>query len=132
MHTPDILTSKINNSANPDEIKQKIWESCRYLMTVTRPVLDFDETNDEYYKGHKVIPGPRADGDLVAKLDENDLDILENQYFIRFWNNATSDNAGDDIAQGLFGVMDKNEADDYERILREQREQRTKPKGVSS
>jgi len=132
MHTPDIITQKINGSVNPEETKQKIWESCRYLMTVERPVLSYDETTDEYYKGHKVIPGPKADGELVAKLDENDLDILENQYFIRFWNNAVSDNAGEDIAQGLYGVMDKTEADDYEKILREQRDKSTKSEGVSS
>lgn len=112
------ITEAINNSPNPEAMKHKFWMKTRYLVAQKPAVAAISVTKPGYYKGRVVIPGPQANPKLSEVLDTHDLNILENQHFIRFVDNKVTETASDDIVQGLYTIMSKAEADEYEHELK--------------
>lgn len=112
------LTERLRQSLNPTADKQKLYESVRYFVAQKPAANDFSDTVDGFYKGHKVIPGPKADVTLGVVLNVTDIRLLESQYFIRFVDNATTEDADDDVRMALFTIMSDSEADEYEAALR--------------
>lgn len=118
-YTSTQLTEQLRHSTNVVEDKQKMFNSVRYFVAQKPAAVDFAETTDGFYKGHKVIPGPKANPNLGPVLNVTDIRLLESQYFIRFVDNATTDDADDDVRMALFTIMSDTEANEYEAKLRE-------------
>jgi len=127
--TSSQITERLRNSKNVIEDKQRLFEQTRYFVAQRPAVNGFTDTIDGYYKGRKVIPGPKADPTVSSVLNVNDVRLLESQYFIRFVDNATTDNAEDDVRMALFTIMSDMEADEYESILRKLSRQPPQIKG---
>jgi len=122
---PDItsgqLTERLRHSMNVLADKQKILDSTRYFVAQKVASNDFSDTIDGFYKGHRVIPGPKADPSVSAYLNVRDIRFLESQYYIRFVDNKTTEDADEDVRAALFVPMTDREADDYEDHLRKLR-----------
>lgn len=118
MPTSTQLTNAINQSPNPAQAEQEIWEKTRYLVA-QKPAAEGETiTMPGYYNGKVVIPGPKADSSISEVLNDNDLNRLKAIHFIRFVDNNTTENASAEMRQALYTVMSKAEADDYEKQLR--------------
>lgn len=122
MVTSTQLTNKINNSPDPLVAEFNIWKNTRYLVSQSPASSDYSETVPGYFEGRFVIPGPKcnvklSDGLGIPTLTINDFQNMKNQYFIRFTDNATTDNASEDIQRAIFTVMSNDEADRYEKEL---------------
>lgn len=111
------LTERLRRSTNVLADKQQMFENVRYFVAQRPAAEDFFETRDGYYKGHKVIPGPKADPKVSPILTVRDIRVLEQVHFIRFVDNLVTDNADDYVRHAIFTIMDKTEADDYEKFL---------------
>lgn len=111
------ITERLRHSTNIPQKKQELFERTRYFIAQKPAVGSFSETTDGYYKGRRVTPGPRANRKVSPVINVRDIAILESQYFIRFVDNATTENADESMRQALFTIMDDAEADDYEREL---------------
>lgn len=111
------LTERLRHSNNVTEDKQKLFENTRYFVAQRPASNDFSETIDGYYKGRKVIPGPKANPGLSPILNVWDIKILEAQYFIRFVDDQVTMGADDELKEALFTIMTDSEADEYEAVL---------------
>lgn len=111
------ITQQVVNSPNPNEMMFKIWEQTRYLVSQKPAADDYLETTDGYYLGRAVIPGPKAEPRFGMIANVNDYDLIRHQYYIRFIDSATTDNAENSISEALFTVMTPSEADEYEAVL---------------
>lgn len=128
------LTERLRHSTNVIADKQKLFENTRYFVAQRPATNSFSETIEGYYKGHAVIPGPKADPRLTPILNVWDIKILEAQYFIRFVDDQVTAGADDELKEALFTIMTDTEADEYEAELRKiQEEERKKraAKGIS-
>ena len=115
------ITRRLQESTNIPRDKQALFEKARYFVAQRPASDDFSETIDGYYKGRKVIPGPKADPKLTSVLNISDVRLMEKQYFIRFVDNITTVGADDSIREALFTIMSPSEADEYEKKLRQLR-----------
>ena len=118
-YTSTQITEQLRQSTNVVADKQKMFEKVRYFVAQKPAAVDFSDTIDGFYKGHKVIPGPKANPTLGPILNVTDIRLLEAQYFIRFVDNQTTDDADDDVRMALFTIMSDSEANEYEARLRE-------------
>lgn len=119
--TTDEITRFVNNAggfAAQEATKQKLWENSRYLVAANIAHSQTSVTKDGYFKGHHVIPGPKCDPTLQPRLRVQDYNILENVHGITLTNYETTDGSSDDIGQALYRIMDNDEADHYEAVLR--------------
>jgi len=115
MATSSQLTDFIRDQKNPKESKFDLWDRCRYLVA-QRPIDDtIDVSNIQYYLGRRVIPGPKANERFGVLVDVDDLDVIEQQYYIRWTDSNTTANADLHIGQALFTIMTTQEADAYEK-----------------
>ena len=122
MVTSTQITNKVNNSPDPLAAEFKIWTNTRYLVSQTPATSDYNETVPGYFEGRFVMPGPKCNKQLsgglgIATLTINDFQDLKNKYFIRFTDNATTDDASEEIRRALFTIMSNDEADRYEKEL---------------
>lgn len=118
MPTSTQLTEMILRSPNPKAAMHKLWDRTRYLVA-QRPATEKDTTTKEgYYNGRVVVPGPLADPTISAVLTNTDLDIVMNQFFIRFVDNSVSAGAEESVVQALYTIMSDAEANEYEAQLR--------------
>lgn len=128
------LTERLRHSQNVVADKQKLFDNTRYFVAQRPASNDFSDTIEGYYKGHAVIPGPKADPKLTPILNVWDIRILESQYFIRFVDDQVTAGADDELKEALFTIMTDAEADEYEKELRkiqeEERKKRARRKGV--
>lgn len=111
------LTERLRRSVNVLEDKQKLFENAQYFVSQTPASENFYETRDGYFRGHKVIPGPKADPKVSPVLNVMDIRYAEQQYFIRFVDNLTTDNADDSVRKAIFTIMTPDEAREYEKYL---------------
>lgn len=125
------LTQRLRHSNNVTADKQQLFENTRYFVA-QRPSSDsFTDTIEGYYKGYKVIPGPKADPRLSPILNVWDIKILEAQYFIRFVDDQVTAGADDELKEALFTIMTDAEADEYEAELRKIQLEERKKRGAS-
>lgn len=117
MATSTQITNKILASSNPKAFKQQMWERTRYLVAQQPASDDYADTLQGYYKGKVVVPGPLANPRVSETLSVFDLDIIEDQYFIRFTDNATTSSAEESVVKALYTIMSDNEANEYEAVL---------------
>lgn len=110
-------TERLRRSTNILADKQKIFENVRYFVAQKPAAEDFYETRDGYFKGHKVIPGPKANPKVSPVLTVRDIRVLEQVHFIRFVDNLTTDNADEHVKMAIFTIMDDGEAREYEKFL---------------
>lgn len=134
MVTSTQLTEKINQQANPMEAMFNMWLKTRYLVAQLPAAADYNETVPGYFHGKYVIPGPKADPKLSTTLGIphttiNDFQTMMNQYYIRFVDNKTTEDAGEDVRRALFTIMSNEDADSYESKLRKYYQDR-KPKSM--
>lgn len=127
-YTSGQITEGLKRSTNILADKQKLFQDARYFVAQKPAAEDFSETCDGYYRGHKVIPGPKANPKLSPILNVRDIRIAEQVHFIRFVDNLTTDGADEDTRRALFTIMDKHEADEYEAVLKRLQEEREKSK----
>ena len=132
MATSEQITAKVNAQADPAGYEYKLWLSARYLVAQKAASPEYTDTKDGYYKGHHVIPGPKADPTLSPKLKEQDWSIIKHKHYIRFVDVKTTQNATNDIGRAIYTRMDNAQADEYEKKLRDLRNGGKKSKGVSS
>lgn len=117
MATSTQITNKILQSSNPRAYEQALWERTRYLVAQKPAAADVDVTQSGYYKGRVVHPGPQANPRVSETLNVLDLDIIKDQFFIRFTDNATTSSAEESVVQALYTIMSDSEADEYEAVL---------------
>ena len=125
------ITNKLKQQPDPMAAMFKIWQKTRYLVAQQPASADYDETTPGYYKGRMVIPGPKADPTVsdtlgIAHLTMSDFQTMMNRNFIRFIDNKTTDNADDSVGRALYTVMDDEEANNYEKLLRKHHDNRRK------
>ena len=125
MATSSQITNYILDSADPKKAKFDIWAATRYLVAQKAASDDYTETTHSFFQGRAVLPGPRANKVFGTIPNVNDLNVMENQYYIRFIDSATTDNADDSVGDALFTVMTASEADEYEEVLREESNKRS-------
>ena len=113
------VTAKIVNHPEPRVQAEAIWANTRYLIAQKPKTEDFAGTDENHYIGRTVIPGPKANPNLVAVLEEQKLDKLMQDYGITFIDFQTTAGADQDVTEAPFTVMSNSEADDYERQLTE-------------
>lgn len=118
------ITHKLKQQPNPAAAEFKIWQKTRYLVAQIPASPDFTGTKISYYKGCMVIPGPKANPEVsdvlgVKHLTMRDFQILKSLHFIRFVDNKTTADAGNEVTQALYTVMADSDADQYEKKLRE-------------
>jgi len=131
MPTSAQITAKVMSSSNPRAAMAKLWERTRYLVAQV-PASENDNTTKEgYYNGRTVVPGPKANGKLTAKLTVHDLNYVTDELYIRFIDSNTTSGAPANVSQALYTVMSDAEADDYEKHLRAQRGGAIKQKEVA-
>lgn len=118
MTTSTQITAKINNTSDPQKAEQALWNSTRYLVAQKPASPDSEVTKDGYYKGCHVIPGPKANPKLSPILKEADWSIIKHRHFIRFVDTKTTQNADSTIGRAEYTRMDKQQADEYERVLK--------------
>ncbi len=128
-YTSGQITEGLKRSTNVIADKQKIFESTRYFVAQRPASNDFIETCDGYFRGHKVIPGPKANPALSPLLNVRDITVLEQVHFIRFVDNLTTDGADEDTRRALFTIMTDDEADEYERKLKQIQQERLRKQG---
>ena len=106
---------------DPEKAELELWAKTRYLVA-QRVTTDThaDVTNDMFYNGRAVIPGPLADQSLTGLLANDDLAILKARHSIQFIDFQTTAGAGQEIVEAHYTIMSNPEADDYERQLRKQ------------
>jgi len=131
MVTSTQLTKKINQQPNPMVAMFEIWKKTRYLVAQLPAASDYDETVPGYYQGKYVIPGPLADPKVSDKLGIphltlSDFQVMMNQYYIRFVDNKTTENADESVRRALYTVMSNEEADSYEKKLKKYHDDRRK------
>ena len=124
MPTSEQLTAKCNAQNNPELYESKLWAKARYLVAQNPASSKSEITKDGYYKGCHVIPGPLADPELSSVLKIQDWTIVRNQYFIRFTDNKTTSNADTSVGRANYTIMDNTQADEYEKVLRQQKAER--------
>ena len=117
MATSTQITNKILSSANPRVAEQLIWEKTRYLVAQIPASQDSDVTQQGYYKGRVVIPGPKANPEVSEVLMDTDLQTLKDNYFIRFTDNNTTSSAEESVVRALYTIMSDSEASEYEDVL---------------
>lgn len=125
------ITNKLKQQPDPMAAMFKIWQKTRYLVAQEPAAADYDETVPGYYKGHVVIPGPKADPKLsstlgISHLSMSDFQTMMNRYFIRFIDNRTTGNADESVSKSLYTVMDDEQANAYEKALRKYHDNRRK------
>ena len=111
------LTAKIIAHPDPRVYAEQIWSNTRYLVAQKPKTDDFSGTDESHYNGRAVVPGPKANPNLVPTLEEQDLDVLMQQYGITFIDFQTTAGADQDVVEAPFTVMSTTEADDYERQI---------------
>lgn len=129
-YTSGQLTERLSHSNNVDADKQKMFENTRYFVAQRPATNSFIDTIEGYYKGHKVIPGPKANPKLSPILNVRDIRILESRYFIRFVDDQVTNGADDELKEALFTIMTDTEADEYEDVLRKIQEEERKKRGA--
>lgn len=125
------LTERLRHSNNVTADKQALFENTRYFIAQRPATNSFTDTIEGYYKGHAVIPGPKADPTLTPILNVWDIKILEAQYFIRFVDDQVTAGADDELKEALFTIMTDTEADEYEAELRKIQAEERKKRGNS-
>lgn len=123
------LTERLRRSNNVLADKQELFEKTRYFVAQRPATNSFSGTIEGYYKGCKVIPGPKANPRLSPILNVWDIKILEAQYFIRFVDDQVTAGADDELKEALFTIMTDTEADEYEAELRKIQEEERKKRG---
>lgn len=123
------LTERLRRSNNVLAEKQELFENTRYFVAQVPATNSFSGTIEGYYKGCKVIPGPKANPKLSPILNVRDIKILEAQYFIRFVDDQVTAGADDELKDALFTIMTDMEADEYEEELRKIQEEERKRRG---
>lgn len=114
------ITDRILRDPNPAEAKAKIWAATRYLVAQKPAADNYSTTTEGYYKGKVVIPGPKANPKYGVIADVQDLDLMEQRHYIRFFDTATTEGAQADIGQALYTIMTSQEADEYEAVLEQE------------
>ena len=112
------LTNLVKKQADPEAYERKLWMAARYLVAQKPASPSSSVTKSGYFHGCHVIPGPKADPRVSGTLAIQEYDLIKHQYFIRFTDNITTDNAQNDIGQAIYTLMDNNQADEYEAALR--------------
>lgn len=118
MITSSQVTAQCLSRPNPIEAENQVWMNTRYLMSHTAAADDYDVTDSQHYNGHRVVPGPKCNADLVAPFDTIDLNILKNMHGIRFTDNVTTEGADHETVRANYGLMSDAEADDFEARLK--------------
>lgn len=118
MISSSAITAQCLAMPNPAEAEELIWQNARYLIAQRLATPDFQVTDEQHYRGYKVLPAPKADPELCPRLGELNLQVLKNVHGIRFTDNHTTAGADYDIVMANYGIMTDDEADDYERFLR--------------
>jgi len=118
------ITHKLKQQPNPAAAEFRVWQKVRYLVAQEPASPEFTDTKISYYKGCMVIPGPKANPEVsdmlgVKHLNMRDFQILKSLHFIRFVDNKTTANAGDEVTKALYTVMTDSDANQYEKKLRE-------------
>lgn len=131
MATSTQLTKKILEQPDPKKATFNIWKKTRYLVAQLPASDDYTESKPSYYQGRFVIPGPMANPKLsdmlgIPTTNMRDFELMCNRYHIRFVDNRTTDNADESVRRALFTVMSNEEADAYERALKEYYDNRNK------
>lgn len=111
------ITAACIQQPNPAQAELDFWNSTRYLMTHEPVQPGETKTSSEYYRGHRVIPGPKANPALVAPFYTNDLNTLKNVHGIRFTDFNTTAGADMETVRANYGAMDDQEADQFEKLL---------------
>lgn len=113
------LTQYIIEQPNSAEAKLDLWSRCKYLIA-QRPVDDTNlESNVQYFNGRRVIPGPKADPKFGVLNNVEDLQVVEEQYYIRWTDSTTTVNADAYVGQALYTIMTDDEAELYEKYALE-------------
>ena len=125
------ITNKLKEQPDPMAAMFKIWQKTRYLVAQLPAAADYDETVPGYYKGHMVIPGPKANPELsdtlgISHSSMNDFQTMMNRHYIRFIDSRTTENADDSVSRSLYTVMDDEQANAYEKSLRKYYDNRRK------
>lgn len=115
----NVTTAKILASPDPVAARNSIWERTRYLVAQQVKTEQFSGTDQEHYLGRQVLPGPKANPDLVPLMAEMDPDVLQNKFGITFVDFLTTEGADNTVVSAPYAVMSNSEADDYEKQLRE-------------
>ena len=118
------LTERILQAPNPIQMRDEIWKQTRYLIAQKPKTEDYSGTDTEHYLGRQVLPGPAADPSIIGLIDgcEN-MDNMEAKYGITFIDFKTTEGADVNVVSAPYTVMSNAEADSFEKIIREQREQ---------
>lgn len=111
------VTAKIISAPEPRVAAEKVWASTRYLVAQKPKTDDFAGTDENHYLGRTVIPGPKANPNLVAMLEETNFEVLMEKYGITFIDFHTTAGADQDVTEAPYTVMSNPEADDYEKQL---------------
>ena len=111
------LTQLVLSSPNPMLTHEQLIAKTRYWIAHSPASTSNNVTNEQYYNGARVIPGPLADETLVAKLDNYSPAILKMQG-INFIDHPGTSMADAKITMAAFAIMGDAQADDYERQLR--------------
>lgn len=111
------ITDAIQKSADPRKSKQTVWAKTRYLVAQNAAADDFTKTTTGYFEGRMVVPGPKANPKFGMLADVENLEVVENKYYIRFTDSATTDNADVSVGRALYTVMTDAQADAYEKVL---------------
>ena len=112
------ITETINNSPDPVATKLEIWSKTRYLVGQKAPSPSNTTTRDGWFEGKIVVPGPMGKYGAIPK--NSDLQLMEDLYFIRFTDNATTQGADESIVRALHTVMTNAQADEYEKVLKKE------------
>lgn len=138
MPTSTQITNELNKKHDPIAAEYALWKKTRYLVAQQPASPDYRETKIGYFEGRVVIPGPKYNPKLSDGLEFetptiNDFQIMKNRHFIRFVDNRTTPDAGEDVSRALYTVMSPSEADAYEKALSKQQGKNNgnKSKGVS-
>ena len=114
-----VITATVLAHPNPLEHRKTIWEQTRYLVAQKQVTETYTETNESYYQGRAVIPGPKADFNLCPAMANMDVEHIESSFGITFIDYATTEGADQDVVSAPFGIMSKAEANDFEKQLRD-------------
>ena len=121
------VTAAILASPDPVAARNEMWARCRYLVAQQVKTETWSGTDQEHYIGRAIVPGPKADPQLVPLMAEQDPDVLQNKYGITFVDFTTTEGADNSVVSAPYTIMSNAEADDYELQLRKQLGIKAKP-----
>lgn len=120
------ITAQLNQDVNPEHKEYELFLNCRYLVSHVPADTNYSDTNTEYFNGKHVIPGPKADPKLMPPLSlpdnftVDDFKYLKTTMHIRFTDYTHTSGAEVDVRRSIYTLMTNQEAEHYEKILREQ------------